>query len=134
MNSIPPTKKQKEILDYIQKFIRMNGYSPSYREIAEALKYDAHSTVAMHVRNLIEKGYLVSGDRGSRSIGMPSASSNELALVEKVQKAFDEIERPASKEDLKRLSAMVDGLEAFGLQAQADQFSSQLRSLIQDVL
>lgn len=134
MSNIPPTKKQKEILDYIEKFIRLNGYSPSYREIAEALNYEAHSTVAMHVHNLVEKGYLVSGDRGSRSIGIPSASANEQALIDKVQSAFDEVERPVSKEDFKRLSAMVDGLEAFGLQAQADRFSGQLRSLIQDVL
>lgn len=61
------TPKQKQILDYIEKFIEDNGYSPSYREIAEHFQFSSVATVAEHVENLRLKGYL-SSEAGYRSL------------------------------------------------------------------
>lgn len=56
------TKKQQELLSFIDGFIKGNGYGPSYREVMRALGYKSVSTVASHVDALIAKGYLRKGD------------------------------------------------------------------------
>lgn len=61
------TPKQKQILEFIEQFIEENGYSPSYREIAESFGFSSVATVAEHVENLRLKGYL-SSDAGYRSL------------------------------------------------------------------
>lgn len=60
-----PTKKQQELLRFIDGFIKGNGYAPSYRETARALGYKSVSTVAIHVDSLIAKGFLRKGDEYS---------------------------------------------------------------------
>ena len=53
-----PSKKQRELLSFIDGFIKGNGYGPSYREIMRALDYKSVSTVAVHVDGLITRGLL----------------------------------------------------------------------------
>ncbi len=62
------TKKQRELLAFIDGFIKGNGYGPSYREVMRALGYRSVSTVAVHVDGLIAAGYLRKRDRSARSI------------------------------------------------------------------
>lgn len=62
------TKKQHELLSFIDGFIKGNGYGPSYREIMRALDYRSVSTVAAHVSGLIAKGYLEKTDTSARSL------------------------------------------------------------------
>src|SRR6185295_2042727 len=38
------TKKQRQILDYVEGFVDSNGYSPSYEEIAQAFDYSSLAT------------------------------------------------------------------------------------------
>ena len=66
--AIRPTKKQKELLGFIEQFIAANGYSPSYREIMQGLHYTSVATVALHVNNLIKRGHLQKRDRSARSL------------------------------------------------------------------
>jgi len=70
MSPLPPlTKKQREVLDFIEGFIQENGYTPSYREIASGLGLSSPSTVYQHVQALCEKGVINTGNDGSaRSI------------------------------------------------------------------
>lgn len=63
-----PTKKQKELLNFIDGFIKGYGYGPSYREIMRALDYKSVSTVATHVTGLISRGWLVKKDNSARSL------------------------------------------------------------------
>lgn len=63
------TKRQKEILNFIERFIQKKGYTPSYREIAKGLGLASPSTVCQHIKALCEKGVINTGDDGSaRSI------------------------------------------------------------------
>lgn len=62
------TKKQRELLNFIQHFIREHGYSPSFREIMSGLDYKSVSTVAIHVDNLIKLGHLRKKDNSARSL------------------------------------------------------------------
>ena len=63
-----PTKKQRELLSFIDGFIKGNGYGPSYREIMRALDYKSVSTVATHVDGLIARGWLVKKDKSARTL------------------------------------------------------------------
>lgn len=64
----PLTKRQKEILDYVTQYIEVNGYAPSYREIAQAFKLGSVATVAEHVETLVTKGLLQKGENEARSL------------------------------------------------------------------
>lgn len=70
MSPLPPlTKRQKDILDFIERFIQKKGYTPSYREIAKGLGLSSPSTVCQHIKALCEKGVINTSDDGSaRSI------------------------------------------------------------------
>jgi len=65
------TKKQSEVLTFIQEFMEEQNYAPSYREIAEGLGLASPSTIHAHVQALCEKGLICVGDDGeARSIEM----------------------------------------------------------------
>jgi repressor LexA len=66
--SEPLTKRQKEVLDFVTQYIELNGYAPSYREIAEAFKLGSVATVAEHIETLVEKGLLQKGENSARSL------------------------------------------------------------------
>src|SRR5947209_7043590 len=87
-NKVRPTKKQKELLSFIEKFIHEHGYSPSYREIMAGLNYTSVATVALHVNNLIKRGHLRKRDHSARSLEVvsanvqPKVTSNLIAPAE----------------------------------------------------
>ncbi len=58
------TKKQVELLNFIEVFIEEAGYSPTYREIARGLGYKSVATVAKHIDNLVILGKLTKSDGG----------------------------------------------------------------------
>jgi len=65
---MPLTKRQKEILDYVESFIDEQGYAPSFEEIAESFGYSSLATVHEHLSNLERKGYIRKSYNESRSI------------------------------------------------------------------
>lgn len=54
----PLTKRQAQVLDFIDTEIRRRGYPPSVREIGEAVGLSSSSTVHAHLAALQDKGYL----------------------------------------------------------------------------
>ncbi len=52
------TRRQAEILTFIQRFTETHGYPPSVREIGRALGLTSSSTVHSHLAALEKKGYL----------------------------------------------------------------------------
>jgi len=64
------TKRQKEVLDFIAKFVDDNGYSPSYEEIARGLDLASLATVHKHITALETKNYLKRGFNRSRSLDL----------------------------------------------------------------
>ncbi len=65
---MPLTKRQKEILDFIDGFIEDRGYAPSFEEIAQSFGYASLATVHEHLSNLERKGYIRKSYNESRSI------------------------------------------------------------------
>ena len=90
-----PTKKQKIMLDYIDGFVKSNGYSPTFREIMQALEYKSVSTVAKHVDNLIARGWLVKRENEARSLEvvMPGSEPANKELDEQHRQWLTEIVR-----------------------------------------
>lgn len=62
------TKRQKEVLDFIKKFVDKKGYPPTLEEVGKKLKLSAVSTVHQHIATLIEKGYLQKSGHYTRDI------------------------------------------------------------------
>lgn len=62
------TKKQKQLLDFIEGFISGQGYSPTFREIMQALGYKSVSTVAKHIDGLVAQGALIKREGKARSL------------------------------------------------------------------
>ena len=77
------SKKQQELLSFVDGFIKGNGYGPSYREIMRALGYKSVSTVAIHVEGLIAKGYLARRDKSARSLEVVTTQPVSGARLEK---------------------------------------------------
>lgn len=75
------TKKQKQILDYIKKFINKEGYAPSHEEIKRHFHLASKSTVHHHIKSLEEKGYLSKRGRQSRAIE-PFENKKSAGLIE----------------------------------------------------
>jgi repressor LexA len=62
------TKRQKEVLDFLVGFSNKHGYSPSFEEIARALRLTSLATVHKHISTLERKGFVRRGYNQSRSI------------------------------------------------------------------
>jgi len=77
---MPLTKRQKEILDYIDGFIAERGYAPSFEEIAESFGYSSLATVHEHLSNLERKGYIRKSYNESRSIELVRPGHGEPTL------------------------------------------------------
>jgi repressor LexA len=65
---VPLTKRQKQILDYLETYIDTAGYAPSFEEIAEHFSFGSLATVHEHLTNLERKGYIARTHNESRSI------------------------------------------------------------------
>ena len=57
------TKRQKEVLEAIEEYIRVFGYSPSYDELARSLGTKKGSLARM-IGSLVDRGYLIKGEKG----------------------------------------------------------------------
>jgi repressor LexA len=62
------TRRQKELMDFLTRFIEKYGYSPSYEEIASGLGLASLATVHKHVQALETKQYLRRSYNHSRSL------------------------------------------------------------------
>lgn len=140
---VRPTKKQREILDFIQAFIIEHGYSPSYREIMTGLNYTSVATVALHVNSLIKRGHLRKRDRSARSLEVVDAEeittiktndikpNEEKWLVEKVEYYFTRMESAAQiiPHELDELYVLLGALKVLGLHGAAQSFIQRLSDL-----
>jgi repressor LexA len=64
------TRRQKQVYDFLARFVEEHGYSPSFEEIGDGLGLSSLATVHKHVSNLEEKGLLKRDYNRSRSIDL----------------------------------------------------------------
>lgn len=143
--AIRPTKKQRQLLSFIEQFIIAHGYSPSYREIMQGLNYTSVATVSLHVNNLIKRGHLKKRDRSARSLEVLKSSgslktdlapkqlkaSEEKWLVSKVEIFFKEVEQAPKviERELDRLYVLIGALKVLGLDGASQSFIPRLTQI-----
>ena len=126
MNDQRPSKKQRELLSFIDGFIKGNGYGPSYREIMRGLSYKSVSTVAVHVDGLIARGWLVKRDHSARSLEVIRPDSvatspqtveqkPETWLVNRVKTALEAYEQTGDEAAKQDVALLVETLRILGL-------------------
>lgn len=145
-STVRPTKKQRELLDYIEQFIKEHGYSPSYREVMNGLDYTSVATVSLHINSLIRRGHLRKRDRSARSLEVVRSTASEAAdsatdetahpeaawLETQVAAVFDRAEKlpELSPTSAKDLQILVDSLRIIKQDEAAERFSVRLNDLL----
>lgn len=138
-----PSKKQRELLSFIDGFIAGHGYGPSYREIMRALNYKSVSTVATHIDNLIAKGHLRKRDNSARSLEVcntpdrmftttqPITQAQEKWLVDLVGRRFTELESnpQTTAAETDQLFVLVGALHILGFEDAARAYKARLGAL-----
>jgi repressor LexA len=76
----PLTKRQRQILDYLQEFIQQHGYAPSLEEIGHRFSLSSLATVHKHLTNLEEKGFIRRSWNRSRSVELLSSRVGHRAI------------------------------------------------------
>lgn len=76
----PLTKRQREILTYLQEFIQHHGYAPSLEEVGRRFSLSSLATVHKHLSNLQEKGFIRRSWNRSRSVELVDAPAGHRAL------------------------------------------------------
>jgi repressor LexA len=74
------TKRQKEILDFITRFVDEKGYSPSLVEIGENFGLSSVATVHKHVENLQKKGFVTRIWNANRSLDLTDKALSLRAI------------------------------------------------------
>jgi len=122
------SKKQRELLNFVDIFIQGHGYGPSYREIMRALGYKSVSTVAVHIDGLIAKGYLNKRDHSARSLEVVTTHlddapmrkgptpAQEKWLINSVSEKFDMLGADNDAVVLDELYVLIGALKVLGLE------------------
>jgi len=143
--AVRPTKKQKELLTFIEDFIAEHGYSPSYREIMQGTGHTSVATVSLHVNSLIKRGHLRKRDRSARSLEVVKPTvvagpkvvpkqlkaTEEKWLVDKVELFFKQAEAAPklAERELDQLYVLIGALKVLGLDGAAQSFIARLSNL-----
>lgn len=139
---VRPTKKQRQLLDYIERFIGEHGYSPSYREIMNGCGYNSVATVALHINSLVARGHLIKRQHSARSLEVVKKNdqqhiktnlikaSEEKWLVSRVDLQFSQAEQGRlDQKQIDELYVLVGALRVLGLEGAAGSFISRLSRL-----
>lgn len=140
MDESRPSKKQRELLQFIDGFIKGYGYGPSYREIMRGLDYKSVSTVAIHVDNLIAKGHLVKKDNSARSLAVvsnsivvpkstepkPDHDVNTKWLIDRVQRRIDAYHKKPDATKKEHLVTLIEAIRLLVDEATAEDLSKKI--------
>jgi len=85
------TKRQFEVLEFLDRFIEQKGYSPSFVEIGKSLNLSSPATIHKHIHRLEQKGFIHIGQNQSRSIEIvnraPVLKSKSLSSLKRTPSA-----------------------------------------------
>jgi repressor LexA len=117
------TRRQKEILDYLNDFIDREGYAPTIEEIAEHFSLRSLATVHKHLTNLQQKGLIRRAWNRSRALELVptevTVKAVELPLLGRVA-AGSPIEAIDASETVFVPENMLGRKETYVLQVKGD--------------
>ena len=119
----PLTKRQREILDYLNDFILQHGYAPSLEEIGKRFSLSSLATVHKHLTNLQQKGFIKRAWNRSRSVELlptrTTARAVELPLLGVVA-AGAPIEAIVGNETIEVPESLVGKRDTYVLRVRGD--------------
>jgi repressor LexA len=119
----PLTKRQREILDFLNEFIENHGYAPSLEEIGRRFGLSSLATVHKHLTNLQDKGFIKRAWNRSRSVELVptrvAGRSVELPLLGNVA-AGTPIEAIVSAETVAVPEDFVGKRDTYALRVRGD--------------
>ena len=117
------TRRQKEILEYLNDFIDRQGYAPTIEEIAEHFSLRSLATVHKHLTNLQDKGLIRRAWNRSRALELVPTEVKvhavELPLLGRVA-AGSPIEAIDASETIFVPENMLGRRETYVLQVKGD--------------
>jgi len=122
------TRRQKELMDLLNNFIRRHGYSPSYEEIASGLGLASLATVHKHIQALEAKQYVRRSYNHSRSLEICDRYFKEQASTHRDEMGIPLLGRIAAgtpveaiaNPDLLHFSDFVGNEHTFALEVRGD--------------
>ena len=78
------TKSESRVYSFLCEYIEENGFSPSVRDITEALGFASPSTVHLYISRLEQKGYIEREQKKSRSLRISSPRASGIPLLGRV--------------------------------------------------
>ncbi|HYB89833.1 MAG TPA: transcriptional repressor LexA [Candidatus Binataceae bacterium] len=82
------TKRQKQMVDYLDEYISEHGYAPTLAEVGEYFGLSSLATVHKHLRNLEQKGFIKREANHSRALEVSGsarrAGSSRIELLGQV--------------------------------------------------
>lgn len=80
---MPRTSNKSElILEFVDRFVRENGYAPSVREIGAAVGLRSTASVSYHLQQLQEKGMLqTTGNKGTKRAIVTKSRRGQIPVV-----------------------------------------------------
>jgi repressor LexA len=86
---LPRTQRQKEVLDYITRFLAKHGHQPSYAQIARHFGISSKATIAKHITALEKRGLIQRHHEEGFTIGVnlddvPADAVCEVRLVGRI--------------------------------------------------
>ena len=119
----PLTKRQREILNYLNEFIEHHGYAPSLEEIGQRFALSSLATVHKHLKNLEDKGCIRRVWNKSRSAELiatrTGTRSTEIPLLGRIS-AGRPIEAIPSNESVAVPEEFIQVTDAYALRVQGN--------------
>ena len=103
---LPRTQRQKEILDYITRFLERHGYVPSYTQIARQFGVKSRATIAKHIAALERRGLLTREHAAIRFFRKVMRASDEAAVFSIETESY--LAQPLTK-DVTKLEQTIAG-------------------------
>jgi len=119
----PLTKRQREILDYLNEFIQHHGYAPSLEEIGRRFALSSLATVHKHLKNLEDKGCIKRVWNKSRSVELiatrTATRSVEIPLLGRISAGLP-VEAIPSNESVSVPEEFIGIRDAYALRVQGN--------------
>jgi len=114
------TERQREVYEYIKRYIDTNHYAPSFREIADFMKVSSIHAVVRHVERLQSMGLIImprdktGGSGSSRKMTLANVDvRNSLTITHK--QLYDALTHVSKAGKPVSMDAAIDLLTALGL-------------------
>lgn len=117
------TRRQKQVLDFVEAYLGQHGVAPTLEEIGRHLGVGSLATVHKHLRNLEQRGAIRRLPHQSRALALaprPGATPSVTVPLLGLVAAGTPIEPVEVRESLALPEALVGARDAFALRVRGD--------------